>query len=275
MKGNNKMKKKIVKVLCVVMATMCVTGCEDKSSKNENKTTATTPVETSAKMGNDDEIADDEPGDPSEEMFEWSSWEGEENTIKGLADGYEDTEVIVIPKRCESVGSGAFFMNNKITEVRFENDNTKIEKIAFAQCENLKKIQLPNNLETISESAFSGCKSLEEIEIPDSVTLIDYRAFFQCDSLKKIKLGAGVKEIEEGAFMFCMQLDNVELPEGLEIIHWDAFKDCNLTEIKIPKSVTDFDRDCIDDDVVVYLKHGCSLEEDFGDEENSKLRFYE
>ena len=219
MKGNNKMKKKIVKVLCVVMAAMCVTGCGSKDEKNAGGSSSANSI----------------AGVSNEEMFSWEI--NDDTKIWHLAPEYEDTQVLIIPKRCENIGQAAFYENTSITEVSFENDNTQLEKMVFCDCTNLKKVQLPNNLNDIKDSLFSRC-ALEEIEIPDSVTEIGANAFANCESLKKVKFGAGIKSIGKDAFRSCDNLEEIDLPEGVESIGDGAFKYCdNVKTITLPESL--------------------------------------
>lgn len=158
-----------------------------------------------------------------------------------------------------AIGSGAFYYETKIEQVRIKGNNLKsIESMAFAKCFRLNKINLPNSLTEIGAYAFhnSGLESikfpthltkigkaafrvcpLESITFPNELDTIGEEAFYECRHLKDITI-PNVKNIEANAFQNCDGLKSVKILAKLEDIKERAFGNCtNLREIWIPKSL--------------------------------------
>ncbi|MBD9012934.1 MAG: hypothetical protein EGR24_11180, partial [Ruminococcus bromii] len=110
---------------------------------------------------------------------------------------------------------------------------------AFYNCQKLKSVKLPKTLEVISDSLFSQCYELENVNIPNTVTKIDTQAFQDCKKLSKVNLPSSLKEIGIYAFNGCKNLTNISIPNNLKIVGAMAFCDCNLSQINLPKSVTE------------------------------------
>ena len=66
------------------------------------------------------------------------------------------------------------------------NSVTSIGEGAFFHCESLTDITMPNSVKSIEDGAFCQCSSLTSITIPNSVTSIGYTAFWDCSSLTSI-----------------------------------------------------------------------------------------
>ena len=66
------------------------------------------------------------------------------------------------------------------------NSVTSIGDGAFFHCESLTDITIPNSVKSIEDGAFCQCSSLTSITIPNSVTSIGYAAFWDCSSLTSI-----------------------------------------------------------------------------------------
>ena len=63
---------------------------------------------------------------------------------------------------------------------------TSIGEGAFFHCESLTDITIPNSVKSIEDGAFCQCSSLTSITISNSVTSIGYAAFWDCSSLTSI-----------------------------------------------------------------------------------------
>ena len=63
---------------------------------------------------------------------------------------------------------------------------TSIGEGAFFHCESLTDITIPNSVKSIEDGAFCQCSSLTSITIPNSVTSIEYAAFWDCTLLTSI-----------------------------------------------------------------------------------------
>ena len=92
---------------------------------------------------------------------------------------------IVIPNSVKVIGEWAFSGTNLLS-IALPDSLTRIEKMTFALCKELKSIVIPTGVISIGQSAFMGCSSLTSITIPSSVTSIQESAFMACMALTSI-----------------------------------------------------------------------------------------
>ena len=175
----------------------------------------------------------------------------------------DDFDTLTIPKTIDGlpvreIGAFAF------SECPFKNAVLPegleiIHNDAFAECENLEKINIPGTVQTIESGAFEYCHNLVQvnfneglqkiegsafhetklshINFPDSLTFIGHWSF-QRTQLNSVKFGKGLKSIEYCAFDGCESLEKVTFEEGLEFIGEYAFKANSLLKtVKLPDSL--------------------------------------
>jgi hypothetical protein len=107
---------------------------------------------------------------------------------------------------------------------------TKIDEMAFQNCDSLNSITIPNGVVTIEEEAFQWCHKLSSITIPDSVKSIGREAFFDCWALSDVKLSKSMTKIEPNTFSECYGLKNITIPSSITKINDDEFENAtNLT----------------------------------------------
>ena len=71
-----------------------------------------------------------------------------------------------------SIGSGVFSSCNKLTEITWSKNVSRISNSAFANCEGLTSITIPAYVTEIGESAFQSCTGVTgTLTIPDNVTV--------------------------------------------------------------------------------------------------------
>jgi hypothetical protein len=101
------------------------------------------------------------------------------------------------------------FSHTSLTSVIIPGSVTTIGRGAFYRCDKLTNVSIGNGVTSIEIYAFIFCESLTSVIIPDSVTSIGPRAFQECFSLASITIGSGVTSIGESAFILCGSLTNV------------------------------------------------------------------
>lgn len=148
---------------------------------------------------------------------------------------------VTIPNSVTSIGNGAFYNCDYITQIIFE-ENSVVESIGnytFYGCGRLTDIIIPNSVTNIGENAFENCVSLINVTIPDSVTNIGNSAFYKCRDLENINLPNNIIDIGNHIFFDCGSLKNITIPNNVETIGDYVFGKCfNITNITIPESVT-------------------------------------
>lgn len=114
------------------------------------------------------------------ENVTWSLTDGGTMTISGSGDmrdyGYdfsgesafvgafaEKIKTIVVEDGVTSIGSGAFFACENLTEIKMSDGITKIGDFAFVGCDSLTEVRLPEKLYYVGNYAFGECASLETV----------------------------------------------------------------------------------------------------------------
>ena len=91
---------------------------------------------------------------------------------------------------------------------------------------------------SIGNYAFQGCTGIKLIRIPSSVQAIGSYAFYNCHNLTSINIPDGIKIIKESLFGGCSNLVSLTLSDSIETIEQYAFADMPMTEMVMPKSIT-------------------------------------
>ena len=148
-------------------------------------------------------------------------------------------ESITFPNGLVRIGNNAFYGCKNLKEIELPASLKSLEKLAFYDCDSLVSVEVPMGITEISQDLFSECDNLETVVLPSSVTIVGYAAFNHTPKLKSVDLGGCVEAIGESAFGGCVSLKEIELPKTVKTIGDSAFNGSGLTQIKIPKSVTE------------------------------------
>ena len=116
-------------------------------------------------------------------------------------------------------------------------DGVKVISSSAFYRSKIKKIKLPSSLETIERGAFTECKELKKLVIPGSVKIIGIEIL--CGSgIEELIVENGVEEIPRYAFFECPKLRYVSLPESLKEFgrYGAVFVDCpELVRVDVDK----------------------------------------
>lgn len=174
--------------------------------------------------------------------------------------GYTGTaQGIIIPESLDgtpvrSIGTEAFFMNDKLTSAVIPEGVTMIGAGAFKYCTGLENISLPESLVTLGDSVFYKCKSLKTVTLPggiktvpwetfaysgieslvlsDGIVSMDELAVDYCDNLTSVVLPSTLEFMDEGAIYACDGIKTIELPSSLRMVGGNPFSCCmNLSEV--------------------------------------------
>lgn len=117
-------------------------------------------------------------------------------------------------------------------------DGVKVISSSAFYRSKIKKIKLPSSLETIERGAFAECKELKKLVIPGSVKIIELEIL--CGSgIEELIVENGVEEISDYAFFECRKLRYVSLPASLKMFGPDGavFVDCpELVRVDVDKN---------------------------------------
>lgn len=141
---------------------------------------------------------------------------------------------VTVTDGIKTIGSNAFYMCERLQEVRLPESLTEIGEAAFGECPFLTAVNIPDNVAEIGENAFSECLRLGSVNIPDSIRIIRPRTFAFCEKLTSVTIPEGVFEIGNQAFRGCKRLVSVTLPESVRMIALNAFQGCPGLKITAP-----------------------------------------
>ena len=182
----------------------------------------------------------------------------------------QNVKSYVIPSSVTSIGKGAFYCCDSLSEIVIPSSVTSIGDWAFSSCDSLSEIVIPSSVTSIGDYAFSGCSSLKYISIPKSVICLNGNPFaewygkleclfpnfvydddvlfnkdksriisFRNQNIKSYVIPSGITSIGDSAFSGCDSLSEIVIPSSVTSIGDGAFWGCrSLSEIVIPSSVT-------------------------------------
>ena len=138
----------------------------------------------------------------------------------------------------DEVADWAFYAAQKLTDVQFGANVTKIGDQAFGLCHGLKEVSFNEKLETIGEYSFAECQELQTVICNKNLQKIGKGAFWVCMSLKDVSLNEGLFELGNLTFNYCQALEEIILPDSLQTIGTECFSQClSLKKIEISKGV--------------------------------------
>ena len=269
-KMGEKMKKNIVKRVCMVMMTgVMLAGCGKSTDKPaEQNAPVEAQVEESADEAESKE-ASDGAGAVSTETTSESDFElGSVGDVIGIVKYTGSAESVVIPDTIDGVTitaiGNAFNGNDTIKSVVLPDTVEVIGEATFMSCYSLESVKMSGNITEIGENAFFMCDSLKEIVLPEGIRIIGEQAFLGSGietlilpttleevgknalgdiKIQSIVIPANIKNLVS-TFNGCKQLREATLNEGIEIIGEDCFRGCDVLEkVVIPSTVCEIDKD--------------------------------
>ena len=152
-----------------------------------------------------------------------------------------------------SIGNGAFYDCNDLSQITIPNNVQTIDSLAFAYCINLRNVDISmtdSSLSSIGSYAFYNCNDLSQITIPNNVTNIGINPFNYCTSLTTINISNDIFSLDGSRCLIDNSNDNIisyliaspdtsySIQDSVKTIGDNAFQNSTLTQITIPNSVT-------------------------------------
>ena len=144
----------------------------------------------------------------------------------------------VIPEGTDTIGNSAFNTFQAMEEITFPSTLKVVQGSAFIYCRNMVSTNdLPEGLEYIGASSFSNCRVLN-ITLPSTLTYLGYSAFNNARGITSIHIPGAIETVPSNCFNNAWGLTSVTFDEGVKVIDDFAFQYANLSEIKLPESLT-------------------------------------
>lgn len=163
---------------------------------------------------------------------------------------YCNLEKVVIPKKVNYVGKGAFNrcrtiivdLENPLYDSR-DNCNAIIESGSNTLIQGGRGTVIPGSVTSIGSSAFAD-STVENIKIPEGVVSIGESAFSNCYYLDNMEFPASLESIGDQAFQGCGRLKRVVIPKGVNHVGRGAFSSCRTIVVDSENPVYDSRNNC-------------------------------
>lgn len=148
----------------------------------------------------------------------------------------EEGEYTITITGVSGIQDGLLKNVKNVVEVIIPNNITSLPYEVFSGCSNLEKVVLPNGISSIGGWFCNGCANLVELNLPDGLENIGIHFLCGC-GLDEVIFPYGVSAIS-GKALKGSNVSNVVIPKSVTNIGSYAFQDCqNLSYIEIPNSV--------------------------------------
>ncbi|MGM9637829.1 MAG: leucine-rich repeat domain-containing protein [Eubacteriales bacterium] len=163
-------------------------------------------------------------------------------------------ETVRLSESLEYIGEGGFTVCTALQNITLPDSLSYIGAFGFSYCESLKEITLPANCykdpvnrfpkyleEDTTMMSIFAYTGLEHVTLEEGFSYIPQGAFSNNSNLRDIVIPGSVEEIERHAFAECTELEKITLNEGIQSIKELFISETKVSEIIIPKSVTELD----------------------------------
>lgn len=141
------------------------------------------------------------------------------------------------------INKDAFRNNKDLKKLIMSDTIDSIGINAFYGCENLEEIHFSAQLRSVGKYAFAGSSALTEVTLPENVSSVGERAFVNCRSLANASLPSSLNKIPDYCFAGCTNLTEVVVGNAVSSIGVGAFSGCtSLERINLPQSLDTIDR---------------------------------
>ena len=178
-------------------------------------------------------------------IFSYYSSFGWNNTSIAICGNAINGEITMI-EYIKEIQEEAFANYQDLQKLNLYSPLSKIGEKAFYKCKNLKEVNFlkKEKLYTaksldFGDSSFAYCTAIKNIIVPKQTERIGKMAFLCCKNLSELTFeeNSKLKLIDRQAFDRCSSIKSLILPDSLESIGINAFAECsNLEEIVISQN---------------------------------------
>ena len=142
----------------------------------------------------------------------------------------------------KTLGFGAFYECEGLTEIVIPASVTEMEDKCFYGCASLERVQIDAPLTSLGEGGFYGC-AMTEIVLPETLEILSISVFAKCSRLASITIPSSVTVVQESAFYECSGLSEIVIPASVTFIGYEAFGYCEgITTAVVKANVQKLER---------------------------------
>lgn len=157
--------------------------------------------------------------------------------------------IVLISLACSLTSSALdSFLISGVFRYTVENDEACIVGTVFDLDDDdendvFLSLEIPSSLggypvTTIGEQAFKDYTILS-VSFPDTITKLSEGAFYNCEGLFTVDLPNSITYIGDCCFANCIEMISLDLPDYLEKLGCAAFYNTSISEVYIPKSLSE------------------------------------
>lgn len=154
--------------------------------------------------------------------------------VTGIDAGYTE---VVFPASVRGIQKNAFKENKEIRKLTLNEGLEVIEEATFA-FSSLEEINFPSTLKEISKYAFYGCPNLSTVDLSGTKISVLPEGAFGFSGLETFILPSTLTNIGTQAFLNTSKLTSVEIPVNVKSIGNEAFRETGATSIRLPNDLS-------------------------------------
>lgn len=154
--------------------------------------------------------------------------------VTGIDDGFTEA---VFPASVKRIQKGAFKNNKQIRKLTLNEGLETIEEEAFL-FSSLAEINFPSTLKDISKYAFYGCSNLSTANLSSTKVSALPEGSFGFSGLQSVVLPSSLTDIGAQAFLSTSNLTSIEIPVNVKSIGNEAFRETRATSVLLPNNLS-------------------------------------
>lgn len=154
--------------------------------------------------------------------------------VTGIDAGYTE---VVFPAKVKRIQKDAFKNNKQIRKLTLNEGLEVIEETAFSHT-SLEEINFPSTLKEIGKYAFYGCSGLSTADLSGTKITALPEGSFGHSGLERFIFPSSLTDIGTQAFLNTTKLTNIEIPVHVKSIGNEAFRQTGATTVFLPNNLS-------------------------------------
>lgn len=154
--------------------------------------------------------------------------------VTGIDVGYTE---VVFPANVKRIQKNAFNNNKQIRKLTLNEGLEVIEEATFA-FSSLEEINFPSTLKEVRKYAFNGCSNLSKADLSHTKISVLPEGLFGNSGLETVVLPTNLTDIGAQAFLNTTKLTSIGIPVNVKSIGNEAFRQTGATSVFLPNNLS-------------------------------------